>query len=128
MLASAYIARHVTHKPVVPISHYITVMKFCLAPALRVFFLATSCITRCWAAPPSVYQCNDPDAMLCTCRQSRGKYSLDGTRIGNLGRYLNHSCNVRSCTFTPISWHPRFRAVGQLSPIPCGLISPSEKS
>ena len=29
---------------------------------------------------------------------------LDGTRIGNVGRYINHSCNVRALSFR--FWRP----------------------
>ena len=30
-----------------------------------------------------------------TCRQRDIKYVLDSTRVGSVGRYINHSCNVR---------------------------------
>lgn len=33
--------------------------------------------------------------------QDHAKYVVDGGRIGNVGRYINHSCNVRS----PIPLH-----------------------
>ena len=34
--------------------------------------------------------------LIVMCSQDDVKYVLDGTRMGNVGRYINHSCNVRS--------------------------------
>ena len=52
-----------------------------------------------------------------TCRERELKYSLDSTRIGNVGRYINHSCNVRPYTSVTcaksLCGRPNLKAAGQ---------------